>query len=232
MGGWRPLPTELPPEVRHFVEQLRLLKDRTGLSLVALGQRTAYSKSSWQRYLNAQQLPPRQAVVALCRVAGADSERFAARWELAVEAWPREAGAGDAGEPLGGSGAVGESGGSGASDGFDASDGEWATGDDPTVPWWESVELPPPARGSAPSRLSPSTASSRSSSSSSSSPSLASASPLSPAPSADASEAGFSVPPWLRRLSAWHLIAYTSLAVVVMLLVGLLWLTAHGASGS
>ena len=74
MGAWQPLPEGLPPEVRHFVEQLRLLKDRTGLSLVALGARTAYSKSSWQRYLNATQPPPRQAVVALCRVAGTGGE--------------------------------------------------------------------------------------------------------------------------------------------------------------
>lgn len=92
MGGWQPLPDDLPPEVRHFVEQLRLLKDRTGLSLVALGARTAYSKSSWHRYLNAGQPPPRQAVVALCRIAGLagpDAERFGVRWELAVQAWPR-----------------------------------------------------------------------------------------------------------------------------------------------
>ncbi|GGN82932.1 hypothetical protein GCM10011579_071170 [Streptomyces albiflavescens] len=92
MGSWQPLPEQLPPEVRHFVEQLRQLKDRTGLSLVALGARTAYSKSSWQRYLNASQPPPRQAVVALCRVAGLvseDAERFGVRWELAVEVWPR-----------------------------------------------------------------------------------------------------------------------------------------------
>ncbi|MFK0026593.1 helix-turn-helix domain-containing protein [Streptomyces sp. NPDC090798] len=93
MGAWQPLPEELPAEVRHFVEQLRLLKDRTGMSLVALGTRTAYSKSSWQRYLNASQPPPRQAVVALCRVAGLadeETERFGVRWELAVRAWPRE----------------------------------------------------------------------------------------------------------------------------------------------
>ncbi|MFD9286220.1 helix-turn-helix domain-containing protein [Streptomyces mirabilis] len=93
MGAWQPLPEELPAEVRHFVEQLRLLKDRTGMSLVALGTRTAYSKSSWQRYLNASQPPPRQAVVALCRVAGVageETERFGVRWELAVRAWPRE----------------------------------------------------------------------------------------------------------------------------------------------
>ncbi|MDX3690917.1 helix-turn-helix transcriptional regulator [Streptomyces europaeiscabiei] len=132
MSAWQPLPDELPPEVRHFVEQLRLLKDRTGLSLVALGARTAYSKSSWQRYLNGTQPPPRQAVVALCRVAAEDAERFGVRWELAVRAWPRPApqtvppsrppdpvGAG-AGEPAG------------------AEADSAAYEDDPTLPWWDT----------------------------------------------------------------------------------------------
>jgi hypothetical protein len=117
MGGWQPLPDDLPPEVRHFVEQLRLLKDRTGLSLVALGARTAYSKSSWHRYLNAGQPPPRQAVVALCRIAGLagpDAERFGVRWELAVQAWPRPA-AGSRGDDPG-----------------------EAYEDEPTLPWWDT----------------------------------------------------------------------------------------------
>lgn len=118
MGGWQPLPEDLPPEVRHFVEQLRLLKDRTGLSLAALGARTAYSKSSWHRYLNATQPPPRQAVTALCRIAGlrdAEAERFTVRWELAVQAWPRPARpAGDENAP------------------------EYE--DDPTRPWWDTPE--------------------------------------------------------------------------------------------
>lgn len=125
MGAWQPLPDELPPEVQHFVEQLRLLKDRTGLSLVALGARTAYSKSSWQRYLNATQPPPRQAVVALCRVAGEDAERFGVRWELAVRVWPRPATqpvsparSPDTAEP-------------GARAGSEAYE------DDPTLPWWD-----------------------------------------------------------------------------------------------
>ncbi|MFF4251206.1 helix-turn-helix domain-containing protein [Streptomyces sp. NPDC001663] len=118
MGGWQPLPDDLPPEVRHFVEQLRLLKDRTGLSLVALGARTAYSKSSWHRYLNATQPPPRQAVTALCRIAGLDgpdAERFGVRWELAVQAWPRPA------KPAG-----------------DERAPEYE--DDPTLPWWDTPE--------------------------------------------------------------------------------------------
>jgi hypothetical protein len=114
MGGWQPLPDELPAEVRHFVEQLRLLKDRTGLSLVALGARTAYSKSSWHRYLNATQPPPRQAVLALCRVAGVDSERIGVRWELAVQAWPRP-------EPTPEPAETGD---------------EYR--DDPTLPWWDT----------------------------------------------------------------------------------------------
>ena len=118
MGGWQPLPDDLPPEVRHFVEQLRLLKDRTGLSLVSLGARTAYSKSSWHRYLNATQPPPRQAVAALCRIAGldeTDAERYVVRWELAVQAWPRPA------KPAGEEGAP-------------------AYEDDPTLPWWDTPE--------------------------------------------------------------------------------------------
>ncbi|MXM67270.1 helix-turn-helix domain-containing protein [Streptomyces sp. HUCO-GS316] len=114
MSAWQPLPDDLPAEVRHFVEQLRLLKDRTGLSLVALGARTAYSKSSWHRYLNGTQPPPRQAVVALCRVAGEDPERHGVRWELAVQAWPRPATAPDRPE------------------------GDQEYEDDPTLPWWDT----------------------------------------------------------------------------------------------
>ena len=130
MGAWQPLPGELPPEVRHFVEQLRQLKDRTGLSLVALGARTAYSKSSWQRYLNATQPPPRQAVAALCRIAGladAEAERFGVRWELAVQAWPKPAAV--PAKPEGADGAEGYE-------------------DDPTLPWWDA----PPEKPGPPSR--------------------------------------------------------------------------------
>ncbi|MFF7949948.1 helix-turn-helix domain-containing protein [Streptomyces griseorubiginosus] len=123
MSGWQALPDDLPPEVRHFVEQLRRLKDGTGLSLVALGARTAYSKSSWHRYLNATQPPPRQAVAALCRIAGldgTDAERLTVRWELAVQAWPRPAAATE-GDKVS------------ATEGYE---------DDPTLPWWDE----PPRR--------------------------------------------------------------------------------------
>ncbi|MDN0197233.1 helix-turn-helix transcriptional regulator [Streptomyces sp. S.PNR 29] len=91
MTRWRPLPDALPREARHLVEQLRGLKDRTGLSLAELARRTAYSKSSWQRYLSGAKQPPRGAVQALCRVAGTDQARLVALWDLADQTWPRGA---------------------------------------------------------------------------------------------------------------------------------------------
>ncbi|MFD7244790.1 helix-turn-helix domain-containing protein [Streptomyces massasporeus] len=88
MTRWRPLPDVLPREARHLVEQLRALKDRTGLSLAELARRTAYSKSSWQRYLSGAKQPPRGAVQALCRMAGAEQARLLALWDLADQTWP------------------------------------------------------------------------------------------------------------------------------------------------
>ncbi|TJZ53137.1 XRE family transcriptional regulator [Streptomyces piniterrae] len=66
---------------------MRELRGRTGLSLAALATRTPYSKSSWERYLNGKKLPPRDAVEALCRLAGEPSGRLVALWELADAAW-------------------------------------------------------------------------------------------------------------------------------------------------
>ncbi|MQS05556.1 helix-turn-helix domain-containing protein, partial [Streptomyces alkaliterrae] len=89
MARWRPLPDVLPPEVRRFVERLRLLKDRTGLSLNALAAKSGYSASSWYRYLGAVTLPPWEAVAALARVAGVrddDLSRLRVMWEAASEA--------------------------------------------------------------------------------------------------------------------------------------------------
>ncbi|ULR52951.1 helix-turn-helix domain-containing protein [Streptomyces deccanensis] len=136
MSAWQPLPDELPPEVQHFVEQLRLLKDRTGLSLVALGARTAYSKSSWQRYLNGTQPPPRQAVVALCRVAGEDAARFGALRELALRAWPRPAPQTVPPSQPTDPRAAGEQG----------EDRAEAYEDDPTLPWWDTPADEPAPR--------------------------------------------------------------------------------------
>src|SRR5689334_24127947 len=77
---------------------LRELKDRTGLSLAALAARTPYSKSAWHRYLSGGTPPPRPAVEALCRLAGADPEAVRALWDgagtPAPDAVPEEPGPG------------------------------------------------------------------------------------------------------------------------------------------
>ncbi|MEO3755046.1 helix-turn-helix domain-containing protein [Streptomyces sp. B6B3] len=75
------------PEVSHLLDQLRKAKARSGLSFAALGARTDYSKSSWERYLNGKALPPRQAVAALARLADMPPTRLLALWDLADRAW-------------------------------------------------------------------------------------------------------------------------------------------------
>jgi transcriptional regulator with XRE-family HTH domain len=74
-----------------LVDALRELRSRTGLSLAALAQRTAYSKSSWERYLNGKSLPPREAVRELCRLADEPDGRLVALWEIAESQWSRRA---------------------------------------------------------------------------------------------------------------------------------------------
>lgn len=74
-------------EHARLTAALRELKARTGLSLAALAERTAYSKSSWERYLNGKAMLPRQAVRDLCRVAGEPDGRLLALWEIAESDW-------------------------------------------------------------------------------------------------------------------------------------------------
>ena len=94
---WRELPATLPPACRSLVSELRKLKDGSGLSLEQLAKATAISRSSWERYLNGKQFPPRHTIRAL-RQAGAGagdrastSEGTAADldacWERADAAW-------------------------------------------------------------------------------------------------------------------------------------------------
>ena len=87
MADWKPLPDTLDADVRNLIDQLRECKDRSGLSLSSLAERTLHSKSSWERYLNAKAFPPQQAVDSLGRIVGADKARLAALWELADRAW-------------------------------------------------------------------------------------------------------------------------------------------------
>ncbi|MGW9054587.1 DUF2690 domain-containing protein [[Kitasatospora] papulosa] len=74
-------------EHARLVAALRELRAGAGLSLAALAERTLYSKSSWERYLNGKSLPPRQAVRELCRLANEPDGRLLALWEIAESHW-------------------------------------------------------------------------------------------------------------------------------------------------
>ncbi|WP_419997314.1 helix-turn-helix domain-containing protein [Streptomyces boninensis] len=89
MARWRELPEELDPQVREFASQLRRLVDRSRLSVSAVADRTGYSRSSWERYLNGRLLPPQGAVEALAEVTGANARHLHTMWELAERAWSR-----------------------------------------------------------------------------------------------------------------------------------------------
>ncbi|ATY16971.1 XRE family transcriptional regulator (plasmid) [Amycolatopsis sp. AA4] len=86
-GRWRPLPESLAPEAAYLAGVLREFKDRSGLSLATLGDRTNFSKSSWERWLNGKALPPAQAVSALAQLAGEETGRPLALWERAQARW-------------------------------------------------------------------------------------------------------------------------------------------------
>ncbi|MFF4763613.1 helix-turn-helix domain-containing protein [Streptomyces sp. NPDC001292] len=89
MPRWKALPDELDPQIREFASQLRRLVDRGGLSIAALADRTGYSKTSWERYLNGRLLAPKGAVVALAEVTGTNPVHLTTMWELAERAWSR-----------------------------------------------------------------------------------------------------------------------------------------------
>ncbi|MER8072720.1 XRE family transcriptional regulator [Streptomyces sp. NPDC094034] len=89
MPRWKALPDGLDPEVSEFTSQLRGLVDRSGLSIAALSDRTGYSKTSWERYLNGRLLAPKGAIVALAEVTGTHQGHLTTMWELAERAWSR-----------------------------------------------------------------------------------------------------------------------------------------------
>ncbi|KPI04341.1 Protein of unknown function DUF2690 [Actinobacteria bacterium OK074] len=89
MPRWRALPDELDPQIKEFATQLRRLIDRGGLSIAALADRTGYSRTSWDRYLNGRLLAPKGAVIALAEVTGTNPVHLITLWELAERAWSR-----------------------------------------------------------------------------------------------------------------------------------------------
>ncbi|GGV28409.1 helix-turn-helix domain-containing protein [Streptomyces spectabilis] len=89
MPRWKALPDDLDPQVREFASQLRRLVDSSGLSIAAVADRTGYSKTSWERYLNGRLLAPKGAIVALAEVTGTPAVHLVTMWELAERAWSR-----------------------------------------------------------------------------------------------------------------------------------------------
>ncbi|EFL34378.1 LOW QUALITY PROTEIN: conserved hypothetical protein, partial [Streptomyces viridochromogenes DSM 40736] len=89
MPRWKALPDELDPQIREFTSQLRRLVDRSGLSIASVADRTGYSKTSWERYLNGRLLAPKGAIVALAEVTETNPVHLTTMWELAERAWSR-----------------------------------------------------------------------------------------------------------------------------------------------
>ncbi|WP_229863981.1 helix-turn-helix domain-containing protein [Streptomyces djakartensis] len=83
------MPDELDPQIREFTSQLRRLVDRSGLSIASVADRTGYSKTSWERYLNGRLLAPKGAIVALAEVTETNPVHLTTMWELAERAWSR-----------------------------------------------------------------------------------------------------------------------------------------------
>ncbi|MFJ4628576.1 DUF2690 domain-containing protein [Streptomyces sp. NPDC088847] len=74
------------PEFVLLAAELRVLRERAALSITELAGKSAYSRSSWHRYLGGTALPPWLAVRALCQLADEPTPRIRALWELAEAA--------------------------------------------------------------------------------------------------------------------------------------------------
>ncbi|PKT73155.1 hypothetical protein CW362_10525 [Streptomyces populi] len=98
MGQWT-MAFEHPPQglspddpAEALRAELLALKQASGLSYARLGARTHYAKSSWERWINGKQFPPRAAVESLAEALEQDPGRLLALWERADEARTDEAG--------------------------------------------------------------------------------------------------------------------------------------------
>ncbi|MFI8770128.1 DUF2690 domain-containing protein [Streptomyces sp. NPDC053792] len=66
--------------VKDLAGELLALKKASGSSFVQLSEQTHYAKSSWERWVNGKQFPPRDAVERLARLCGTDPTPLLALW--------------------------------------------------------------------------------------------------------------------------------------------------------
>ncbi|MFF2348991.1 DUF2690 domain-containing protein [Kitasatospora sp. NPDC058115] len=103
-SAWKQLPDDLSAPARRLTEELRAVKDATGLSLSELAARTHYSRASWERWLNGKRVITEQALDALISTVECDGPALRALWDLSAAAPGTDAGpasadaAGDAGD--------------------------------------------------------------------------------------------------------------------------------------
>ncbi|KOV13965.1 hypothetical protein ADK60_28885 [Streptomyces sp. XY431] len=81
-SAWKQLPDDLSDPARRLTEELRAVKDATGLSLSELAARTHYSRASWERWLNGKRVITEQALDALVGAVDCDGPKLRALWEL------------------------------------------------------------------------------------------------------------------------------------------------------
>ncbi|WP_328956915.1 helix-turn-helix domain-containing protein [Kitasatospora purpeofusca] len=81
-SAWKQLPDDLSDPARRLTEELRAVKDATGLSLSELATRTHYSRASWERWLNGKRVITEQALDALVGAVDCDGPKLRALWEL------------------------------------------------------------------------------------------------------------------------------------------------------
>nr|BEK65784.1 hypothetical protein KPHV_30110 [Kitasatospora purpeofusca] len=80
-SAWKQLPDDLSDPARLLTEELRAVKDATGLSLSELAARTHYSRASWERWLNGKRVITEQALEALVGAVDCDGPKLRALWE-------------------------------------------------------------------------------------------------------------------------------------------------------
>ncbi|MGV9264341.1 DUF2690 domain-containing protein [Kitasatospora sp. NPDC003701] len=93
-SAWKQLPDDLSVPAKRLTEELRAVKDATGLSLSELASRTHYSRASWERWLNGKRIITEQALDALTGAVECDGPTLRALWEQTAADAQDAAGAG------------------------------------------------------------------------------------------------------------------------------------------